>query len=169
MANATALSGRSGIQITIDSSQVDAAKLAATLDKLPINDGVDWTFGTGANQVNLLYHATLTAVDDQAAVDISGSDIQDAYGDNCDFAALKLLYIKNTDATEDLKLGGGVSADIGIFDDTSDILLIPPGGFFLWINPSAAGLDVTTNKNLLIQAESAHVTYDIVMMGLKTA
>lgn len=168
MANATALSGRSGIQITIDSKQTDAAKLADTLDKIGINAGVDWTYGTGANQVNMMYHATLTATNAQAAVDISGSAIQDAFGDNCDFSALKLLYIKNTDLTEDLKLGGGVSLDLDILDDTSDIILIKPGGFLLWIDPSAAGLDVTTNKNMLIQAETAHVTYDIVLMGLKT-
>lgn len=168
MANATALSGRSGVQITIEQGLLDAAKLSTTLDKLGVNAGVDWTFGTGANQANMLYHATLTATNAQAAVDISGSDIQDAFGDDCNFSALKLLYIKNTDASEDLLLGGGVSLDLDILDDTSDIILIKPGGIFLWIDPSAAGLDVTSNKNMLIQAETAHVTYDIVLMGLKT-
>lgn len=168
MANATALSGASRIQITLDHEKLDAAKLNKVLDKININTGVDWTFGTGANAVNMAYHATLTATNAQAAVDISGSAINDAFGDACDFAALKLLYIYNSDETEDLKLGGGVSSDLDILSDTSDILLVKPGGFFLWIDPSAAGLDVTTNKNMLIQAETAHVTYDIVLLGEKT-
>lgn len=168
MANATALSGRSKIQLNFEHKKLDAAKLNEVLDKLNINAGPDWTFGTGVNAVNMLYHATLTATNAQAAVDISGSDIKDAFGDDCDFAALKLLYIKNTDETEDLYVGGGVDVDLDILANTSDILIIKPGGFFLWIDPSAAGLDVTTNKKLLIQAETAHVTYDIALMGEKT-
>lgn len=167
MANATALSGRSKIQINFDHKKLDAAKLNEVLDKLNINVGPDWTFGTGANAVNMLYHATLTATNAQATVDISGTDIQDAFGDDCDFAALKLLYIKNTDATEDLILGGDAS-ELLLFSDPTDEILVKPGGFFLWIDPSAAGLDVTTNKNMTIQAETAHVTYDIVLLGEKT-
>lgn len=164
MANATALSGRTGIQITLDSSQLDAAKLASTLDKLGLNVGIDWTFGTGVNKANLLYHATLTATNAQAAVDISGTAIQDAYGDNCDFSLLKLLYIKNTDETEHLILGSDAN-EIGLCVAGADEILIQPGGCLLWIDPN--GVDVTTNKNMTIQAETAHVTYDVVLMGEK--
>lgn len=168
MANATALSGRSKIQITLAHEKLDTAKLNKVLDKLNVNVGPDWSFGTGANAANMLYHAKdLTATNAQATVDISGSAISDAFGDACDFAALKLLYIYNSDATEDLELGGDAN-ELDIFKDTSDILLIKPGGFFLWIDPSAAGLDVTTNKNMTIQAETAHVTYDVVLLGEKT-
>ena len=166
MANATNLTGRSGIQINLDSSQLDAAKLASTLDKLNLNAGIDWTFGTGTEKANLLYHATLTATTAQAAVDISGSAIQDAYGDDCDFSLLKLIYLKNTDASEDMKIG--VDANhidiVGAIAD--DIILVKPGGYFLWVDP--IGIDVTTNKNLKIQAETVHITYDIVLMGEKT-
>ncbi len=165
MANATALAGRSGIQITLDSAQLDVAKLSSTLDKLGINAGIDWAFGTGENKANLLYHAALTATNGQATIDISGSAIQDAYGDDCDFSLLKLVYIKNKDATEDLLLGGDAS-EIGLCALPADIIHIKPGGHFLWVDPT--GLDVTTAKNMTIQAESAHVTYDIVLMGEKT-
>lgn len=165
-ANATALSGRTGVQITLDSSKADTAKLADALDKIGIDTGIDWTFGTGANKANLLYHASLTATNAQAAVDISGTAIQDAYGVDCDFSLLKLLYIKNTDETEDLLLGADAN-HINIFSSKADdIILIKPGGFFIWVDP--IGIDVTTDKNLNIDAESAHVTYDIVMMGEKT-
>ncbi len=167
MSNATALSGSSKVQVNIEHKKLDPAKLNEILDKFSINVGPEWSFGTGVNKANMLYHATLTATNVQAAVDISGTAIQDAFGDNCDFSLLKLLYIKNTDATEDLLLGGD-AAHIDIFDTIlTDILHVKPvSGILLWVDPT--GIDVTTNKNLKIQAESASITYDIVMMGEKT-
>ena len=167
MANATALSGSSKIQISVEQIKLDAAKLNEVLDKFNLNVGIEWTFGTGLNKVNMLYHATLTASNVQAAVDISGTAIQDAFGDNCNFSLLKLLYLRNTDATEDLLLGGDVN-HLDIFDTiATDVLLVKPvNSIFLWMDPT--GIDVTTNKNLKIQAESASITYDIVLMGEKT-
>lgn len=173
MANSTALSGSSRIQISIDNQKLDATKLNAVLDKFKINVGIDWKFGaSGDNFVNLLYHATLTAQDDApSAVDISGSgEIKDAFGDNCDFSLLKLLYIKNTDATEDLILGG-LANQIVIAKTTTPAaeygeIIVKPGGYFLWVDP--VGLDVTTDKYLQIWAESVEITYDVVLMGIKT-
>lgn len=173
MANSTALSGSSRIQISIDNQKLDAAKLNAVLDKFKINVGIDWEFGaSGNNFVNLLYHATLTAQDDApSAVDISGSDIKDAFGDDCDFSLLKLLYIKNTDATEDLILGG-LANQIAIAKTTTPAaefgeIIVKPGGYLLWVDP--VGVDVTANKYLQIWAETVEITYDVVLMGIKTA
>ena len=167
MANETALSGNSKVQISIEHIKLDPLKLNETLDKFNLNVGPEWSFGTGLNKVNMLYHATLTATNAQAAVDISGSDIQDAFGDDCDFSLLKLLYIRNLDATEELKIGVD-AAHIELFASIADDILVvkPVNGIFLWVDPT--GMDVTTNKNLKIQAETAHVTYDIVMLGEKT-
>jgi len=168
MANPTELSGRSSIQIKINSAQTDTAKLAKTLDDLNLNVGVNWAFGTGANEANLLYHATLTATSSQATVDISDSGILDVYADACSFKGLKLLYIKNTHATVTLILGGDTN-EINLFTDAADEILVPPGGYLLWIDPSAAGLDVSgDDKNLTIQGSGNDVTYDIVLMGLKS-
>jgi len=165
-ATSTGLTGRGSIVLDIHhKKQID---LSESLDSLSVNCGVNWSFGTGANQANMLYHGSLTREDDSAVIDISGTDIQDAFGEDCDFAALKLLYIKNTDATEKLLLGADAN-HIGIFATlATDVLEIAPGGFFLWCDPSAAGLDVTTNKNLAILAETTEITCDIVLMGLAT-
>lgn len=167
MANATALTGSSKIQINLKHIKLDAAKINEVLDKLSINVGPDWLFGTGTNKANMLYHAKdLLAEAATVAVDISGSDIKDAFGDACDFSLLKLIYIYNKDATEDLKLGG-VALHIDIFATIADdVMFIKPGGYLLWVDP--VGLDVTTNLKLQLQAETAHVTYDIVLLGEKT-
>jgi len=170
-ANATALSGRSGVQITIDSAKVDTAKLAETLDKLGVDVGIDWLWGTGTGKADLLYHASLSALDDgPAAVDISGTDIKDAFGIACDFSLLKLVFIKNTDETEDLLLGG-LANQIPIAESTTPfaeygVIVIPPGGFLLWVDP--IGVDVKTDKYLQIWAETVDITYDVVLMGEKT-
>jgi len=165
-ATSTGLTGSTNIEMHLaHQKEID---LNTVLDTLNVICGVNWSFGTGANQVNMLYHAELTREDDTAVIDISGTDIQDAFGDNADFAALKFLYIKNTDATEKLLLGADAN-HIGIFATlATDVLEIAPGGFFLWCDPSAAGLDVTTNKNLAILAETTEITCDIVLMGLAT-
>ena len=44
---------------------------------------------------------------------------------------------------------------------------LPPGGILLWTCPTAAGIDTTTNKNLLLASKtSGTITFDIVMIGL---
>lgn len=167
MANATALTGSSKIQINLKHIKLDTAKLNEVLDKLSINAGIDWLFGTGVNKANMLYHAKdLLAEAATSPVDISGNAIKDAFGDACDFSLLKLIYIYNKDATEDLLLGG-VANHIDIFATIADdVMYIKPGGFLLWIDP--VGLDVKTNNMLKLIAETAHVTYDIVLLGEKT-
>jgi len=165
-ATSTGLTGNTNIEINI--AHKKELDLDTVLDQLNITCGVNWSWGISANQVDMVYHAELTREDDTAVIDISGTDIQDAFGDNADFAALKFLYIKNTDATEKLLLGADAN-HIGIFATlATDVLEIAPGGFFLWCDPSAAGLDVTTNKNLAILAETTEITCDIVLMGLAT-
>ena len=165
MANSTALTG--GTRALLDilfQKQIDLSKLN---DALNVNSGVNWSFGDEAAQANLLYHGKVTCLDDTAAVDISGSAISDAFGDACNFGALKFLFIKNNDASEILKMGGGVSNDVLICQADSDKILIQPGGFFAWCDPGATGLDVTSSKNLLLNAETTDAEYELILLGEK--
>jgi len=142
--------------------------LNSVLDELKVDSGIDWSFGTGANAANVLFH-------DQRSTDATGETIdvyeggaeETAFGDALTMEAIKLLYIKNTHASLTLEVFGGASADISILADTSDILEIPPGGMFLWTCPTAAGIVTTTNKNLKLASKtSGTITYDIAMLGL---
>jgi hypothetical protein len=81
--------------------------------------------------------------------------------------AIKLLYVKNTHATLVLELFGGVSLDLLIVKDTSEIVEVPPGGMFLWTCPTAAGIVTSTNKNCKLASKTAGtITYDFVALGL---
>ena len=169
MANSTALTG--GTRVVIDILFQKQIDLSLLKDSLNINTGTNWTFGTTAAKANLLYHASLTASDTEEAVDISGAAVSDAFGDTCSFAALKFFYVKNTDATEDLELGGlaaNGTMDVLLCQVTEDTILVKPGGFFAWCDPSADGLDVSgDNDDLQIRAESDSITYELVLLGEK--
>jgi hypothetical protein len=146
----------------------DLAELRAPLRKAARN----WTFGTGAGAVNLIYADTTTLADGaNTTLDLYASGtLKDVHNRDLTMAALKFLYIKNNSADATLLVGGGASNDLGIFAATSDILKIPPGGdAILWNDPSASGLDITTNKNLKIEHDgtgSSSMDVDVIAMGL---
>lgn len=165
-ASSTNLTGKSNIVISIENAK--DLDLNTILDTLKISTGVDWSFGTGANQANLLFHDSDSTDDTGKTINVydSGSLVT-AFGDALTMEALKVLYVKNTHASLTLEVFGGASNDVDILADTSDILEIPPGGMFLFIDPSAAGLVTTSNKNIKFAAKTAGtITFDYAIMGL---
>lgn len=131
-----------------------------------------WTYGTAANQVNVIYADTITLTDGSnttISMYDSGTYL-DIFNRDLTMTALKLLYIKNRSTDSTLLVGGGASLDLLIFADTSDIIKVPSGGIFLYVNPSAAGVDITTNKNLKIADDGTGAAgnkyIDIIAMGL---
>lgn len=161
----TNLKGKSNVVISLDGEK--AIDLATTLDSLKISSGIDWSFGTGANQANLLFHDSDSTDDTGKTIDIYAGSSKNAFGDTLTMEAIKLLYIKNTHATLTLKVFGGSSVDVAVLADPTDILEIPPGGIFLWVCPTAAGIVTTTNKNLKFASKTAGtITFDYALMGL---
>jgi hypothetical protein len=162
----TDLTGRSACVINLDGKK--ALDLATTLDELKIDSNIDWTFGTGVNQANLLFHDRRSTDDTGETLDLYASgSLVNAFGDALTMEAIKLLYIKNTHATLTLEIFGGVSLDLLIVAATSDILELPPGGTFLWTCPTAAGIVTSTNKNLKLASKTAGtITYDVAALGL---
>lgn len=162
----TALTGSTKVVISLQNQK--GVDLATILDDLKISAGVDWSYGTGENQANALFHDQRSTDDTGETLDVYASgSLKDAFGDLLTMEALKLMYIKNTHATLTLEVFGGVANDVDVLADTSDILEIPPGGIFLWLCPTAAGIDTTTDKNIKLAAKAAGtITYDIVLMGL---
>jgi len=165
-ADSTALTGNTNVVIQIQNEK--ALDLDTVLDTLNVNAGISWTYGTGANQANLLWHDSRSTDDTGETINVYDGGVEvTAFGGDLTMEAIKLLYIKNTHDTLTLRVGGAATAALGIFADISDIIEIPPGGFFLWTCPTAAGIDTTVNKNLKLAAKTAGtITYDIVMMGL---
>lgn len=164
----TRVTGNAGSKIDINAFK--AGDLAQT--QVPIIvDAFGWTYGTSANQIQIIFADTVTLADG-ANTTISLYDsgtYLDIFGVALTLSSLKYLYIKNNSSDATLKVGGGASADLDIFSDTSDILLIPPGGIAVWVDPSAAGTVCSTNKNLKLEHDgtgSSTMDVDIIAMGL---
>lgn len=162
------LTGRTGV--VIDLKNIKALDLNEVLDELGIDTSIKWTFGTGANQANVLYHDKLTiaqSADETLDLYASGS-LKDAYGDALTMAAIKLLYIKNTSEDLTVSVFGGAALDLLIMGGTTDALKLPPGGFEFWACPTAAGIVTTTNKNLklAVSAGTGSAIIELVALGL---
>lgn len=162
----TGLKGKTNVVIALENEK--DLDLNTVLDSLKITASQEWTFGTGANQANLLWHDQRSTDDTGETINVydGGSELN-AFGEDLTMEAIKFLYIKNTHASLTLEVFGGASVDIPILADTSDILEIPPGGVLLWSCPTAAGIVTTTNKNLKLASKtSGTITFDIAMLGL---
>jgi len=164
----TDLTGKTSI--IIDLKNIKDLDLNKVLDELGIDTGIKWTFGTGINQANVLFHDKRTIAQGASeTLDLYESGtLKDAFGDALTMEAIKFLYVKNT--SEDLIVsvfGGGV-LDLLIMSGTTDSYQLPPGSFMLWACPTAAGIVTTVNKNLklTVSAGSGSAIIEIVALGL---
>lgn len=152
---------------------VDTAKV--TIDKLTDVYKVDWTDGTGDEQVKRMFRRTGTLLaNTEVALDMAGS-LLDVFGNTLTFAQVKLIVVKNlgTAATQILKFGqlgtptsGNLLSDI--FDGlTTARVKIRHGGVFALGAPNT-GYTVTGGSAdvILLSNEAAlSVDYDIVVLG----
>jgi len=165
MADSTNLTGSTNIGISLSNQK--ALDLNTVVDALSISASVNWTFGTGANQANLLWHDKRSVTEAGENLNLyDGGVLKTAFGTLLTMTALKMVYIKNQDESLTLLVGGATNG-VPLFSDDSDILEIPPGGVFFWTCPTAAGIDVTVNKNLKLDVKTTGtIEYDIVLLGL---
>ncbi len=131
-----------------------------------------WIYGTGAGAVNVIYADTITLADAATeTLDLFASgSLLDIFGRALTLSALKFLCIVNNSADATLKVLGTAVTAVPICEDPSDIIKIPPGGSaVLWNDPSAAGLVVSTNKDLKLEHDSTgsdSMDVDVFAMGL---
>ena len=127
--------------------------------------------GTGADQSNRQWHDQRTlAASGTDNLDLSGG-LTDGFGASLVFARVTCILIENTTTTAGytLQVGGAASNPIStIFANTSDILIIGPGGIQLLWNPSAAGYAITAGSADVLKVynpSAGNVTYNITIIG----
>lgn len=172
----TILTGRTSVVIELKNIEKLATKLEAVLDELNITSSIKWSYGTGLNQCDVLFHEklTITQAGNQTLnlYDTGASALQDAFGNDLTMEAIKFLFIRNRSEDLYVDIFGGGSDDLLIMnkgDGTQvDTLRIKPLGYFCWADPSVAGIVTTTNKNLkfLVASGSGEAIIDVVAMGL---
>jgi hypothetical protein len=164
---AVAIFGKAGAAFELTLSKDEDLTVA----KKPITiAGTSWTYGTGANQVNCIFADQRTLADGaNETLDLYGGALYDIWGAALTMASLKLLYVKNNSSDAGLKILGTAVTGLDIVADPSDIILIAPGGTFIWVNPSAAGTDTSTNKDLKLEHDgtgSSSMAVDVIALGL---
>jgi len=171
----TNLTGRTGVIIELKNVENLATKLKEVLDELNVKTSIKWSYGTGLKQCDVLLHEKLTiAAAGNQTLNLydTGGALQDAFGNELTMEAIKFLFVQNRSEDLDVEIFGGGSDDLLIITPAAaenvDKLIIHPLGFFMWADPSIAGLVTTTNKNLkfLVGAGSGNAIIDVVAMGL---
>lgn len=124
--------------------------------------------GTGANQANALWYDDRTlAASASETLDFNGS-LTDAFGNSVTCTKLKSLVIKAAAAnTNSVLVGGGSTSITTLFTDTSDQLILRPGGVFVFTAPDATGAAITTSTDdltLTNSAGSTSVAFDIIVL-----
>lgn len=152
---------------------LDANKVS--VDKLTDIYQVDWTDGTGDDQVKRMFRRTGTLLArTSVALDMAGA-LTDVFGNTLTFATVKAIVVKNlgTVAAQILKFGqlstptsGNLMTDV--FDgSTTSRVKIRHGGVLAIVAPNT-GYTVTGGSAdiILLANESAQsVDYDIVVLG----
>jgi hypothetical protein len=170
MAAGTGLTGKTEPIISLE--YLNSLDQSAPRDALHAVWAQKWTWGTGANQANVLFHDQVTLTDGgNSTLDVYASGtLVDAFGNPLTLNAIKLLAIRNNSPDSALEVGGGASLDLLIFGSTSDKIIIPSGGFNIWSCPTAAGIVTTTNKNLLLTDDGTGAAgdknIDVIILGL---
>lgn len=148
-----------------------ATGLSTPKDELTINKSYAWESGTGADQADKQYRATITlAASASQTLDLAGG-ITDVFGATITFVKIKKVEVYAADGnTNNVNVTRPASNGVPLFLAAGDGLGIPPGGAFAFVGPKAAGLATvtdTTAQDLTFTNSGAgsSVTFDVVIEG----
>jgi len=160
------------LKVVASTTYTGASDLSTLQDVLSQSFSNALTSGTGANQGDLLFHdqRTLTASSTED-LDLTAT-IDDPLGNALSFVKLKaIIVIAASGNTNNVVVGGATAALAAgeMFSDTTDEVVVHPGGMFALTAPDADGIAVTaTTADLIKVANSAggtSVTYDVILIG----
>jgi len=143
--------------------------LANPTQQLTLSRGMTLTDGAGADKGDVMFDDQRTLAEGaNETIDLHDGSLTDSLGRAVTFDIVRRIYIKNGSSEASLLIGGAAATQLGLFNDTSDILKLPPGGEFLMTAPDATGIDVTTNAALKFEHDgtgTSSLTYDIIVVG----
>lgn len=145
--------------------------LSTVSQALAYTKAFDFTNGTGANQANMIFM-------DQRTISASGNDdldlagsLTNAYGTTITFTSIKgIIVYAATANTNDVHVGGaGSNQFLEWVGNSSDLVVVKPGGLLALVNPQANGYAVTASTGDILRVSNSSsgtsVTYDIILLG----
>ena len=165
-----AVTQKSNLILKIIASLTNGLDLGDVVDNLSLDWTVNFGDGAGANAAQQIWHdqRTLNASATEN-LDLAGS-LTNAFGTTLTFTKLKGLFVKaasgNTNNVNVIREG---TNGVPLFLALGDGIPVKPGGWFAWVDPSAAGVTVTAATGDLLtftnSAGGTAVTYDVVIIG----
>ena len=142
--------------------------LVTVLSNFTYTSTENWTDGTGANQYQVAFSDERTTNSTGEDLDLAGV-LKDPFNLTLTFTAVKVLSIEAATAnTNNVILIGGTSPLATLFADTSDAIIVRPGGTLTIVAPDTTGYAVTAGSADDIKVYSSgtgNVTYKIVILG----
>lgn len=161
-------SGRLSLQINSD--LVSTVDLSTVTDRLRKLVEAVLANGTGASQANNVFHDTrpLTTGANED-LDLSGA-LVNVFGQTLSFTKIKLILIAAAPGnTTNLTISRPANG-LPLFAASGDALAaLKPGGVFLFVDPSDAGIPVTdgtAERINIANAAGATANYDVVIIGV---
>lgn len=130
----------------------------------------EFTFGTGASQVDLLFTDTRTiAASTTEDLDFAAGGLSDAFGTTVTLAELKVLIVCASASNTNNVVIGGDANSIPFLSTAATTASIKPGGCFSLVDPSAGGIAVTAGTGDILQVANSGagttVDYSLIVMG----
>lgn len=124
------------------------------------------TNGTGANQANMIFTDQRTIGASPDDLDLYGG-LTNSFGTTINFAVVKGIIIYAASGNSgNVSIGGDGSAFVNWVANSSDIVVVKPGGLFALVDPSAAGYAVTDSSADVLQINGTqNDVYDIILLG----
>lgn len=159
----------SRLSLKLESTLTSALDLVSVTAPLVYSSQIDLATGTGLGQADMQWSDTRTlSASGTEDLDLAGS-LTGPLGTTLTFARVKLLLVKAAAGNTNDVVLSRAAAGIPLLAATGDALPVKPGGLFLWVAPTAAGIVVTpTTADTITVTNSAGttgVTYDIVVLG----
>lgn len=154
------------LTLSILAHETSSGDLSRTLRATPVSYAVSLADGTGANQAQVAWSASIAAATTGTSLDLrSLSDTRDGAAVTVGFSGIKAIYVRNTHATNSLLVGGStIGGFVGL--PFSQALSVPPGGVYFFSAPSDAGLAVSANSWIArFTGSGGSCTCDIVLVG----
>jgi len=149
------------VQAKITGTQTKAAEIGTLSMTATVNKGFALT-GTRYDKI----------LEKAGSLDTTGETIDlqsfnDEFGDATVLTQVHAAIIVNTGDTNNLLVGGAAAtAWLGILNDASDVIKLPPGAWLMFGVDDADGIPVAAgSKSLKICAAASTTTYQLLLLG----
>lgn len=156
------------IRLNVEATDSRTADLETATSPTSLSATWAITSGTGLNQANIVWsdERTLTTGANED-LDVSGG-LTGLFG-AVPFVKIKgVIFVANAANTTSLTVSRPAANGVPLFAAASDAVVLTPGGFFVLVDPSAAGIAVTAGTGDLINVlngAGASATYRVGLIG----